>query len=105
MSRIFKKKNLLVIGGTGFIGYHLILAAKKKGWKVTSVSLKKPKKNRYISGVSYKKINIINLKKLKEELRESFTYVVNLGGYVKHSHSRNLNDNVMTMNHFFRLSA
>ena len=29
---MFKKKkpHLLVVGGTGFIGYHLILAAKKK---------------------------------------------------------------------------
>ena len=42
------KPHLLVVGGTGFIGYHLVLAAKKKGWKVSSISLNKPKKYRYV---------------------------------------------------------
>ena len=55
------KPHLLVIGGTGFIGYHLTLAAIKKGWKVTSVSLNKPKKFRFVEGVKYLKINISNL--------------------------------------------
>ena len=37
-------KSLLVIGGTGFIGYYIIKEAKKKGYKITSISLNKPKK-------------------------------------------------------------
>ena len=37
-------KKLLVIGGTGFIGYHVIKEAKKRNWNVTSISLSKPKK-------------------------------------------------------------
>ena len=28
------KPHLLVVGGTGFIGFHLMLAAKKRGWIV-----------------------------------------------------------------------
>ena len=81
-----KKKlpHLLIIGGTGFIGYHVALYAKKKGWKVSSISLNKPKKNRYVSGVKYLLIDITNLKKLKKGLNQSYTYVVNLGGYVQH---------------------
>ena len=45
-----KKKlpHLLIIGGTGFIGYHLAIAARQKGWKVSSVSLNSPKKYRYV---------------------------------------------------------
>jgi len=43
------KPSLLVIGGTGFIGYHLLLGAKKKNWKLTSASLNKPKKYRFIT--------------------------------------------------------
>ena len=39
-------KHLLIAGGTGFIGYHLANRFKKKGWKVTSLSLKKPKKKK-----------------------------------------------------------
>ena len=40
-------KKLLVVGGTGFIGYHVIAEAKNRGWKVTSLSLGKPKSKRY----------------------------------------------------------
>ena len=78
------KPHLLIVGGTGFIGYHLALAAKRKEWKVTSVSINKPKKHRHINGVRYLKVDIGNLKDLKKKLHGSFTYVVNLGGYVSH---------------------
>ena len=37
-------KKLLVVGGTGFLGFHIIKKAKKKNWKITSISLKKPTK-------------------------------------------------------------
>ena len=79
------RPHLLVLGGTGFIGYHLILSAKKKGWKVTSVSLSQPKKYRYVDGVNYLKINITNLKEMKKKLIAPITYVVNLSGYVNHA--------------------
>jgi len=39
-----KNKNILIIGGTGFIGYHLAKICLKKGWSVTSISTKFPKK-------------------------------------------------------------
>ena len=78
------KPSLLVIGGTGFVGYHLSLKAIKKGWKVTSVSTNKPKKHRYLNKVNYLKIDIADLKKLEKKLVGSFDYVVNLGGYVDH---------------------
>ena len=42
-----KIKKILVVGGTGFIGYHVISEALKKKWKVTSISLNKPKKIRF----------------------------------------------------------
>ena len=101
---MFKKNkpHLLVVGGTGFIGYHLILAAKKKGWKVTSISLNKPKKYRYIVGVCYLRINIKNFKQLKQKLNGSFTYVVNLGGYVDHSRLKNRRNKIINT-HFFGL--
>ena len=79
------RSRLLVIGGTGFIGYHLILKAKKKRWKVTSVSLHKPKKFRYVRGVQYIRVDISNYKKLKKKIKGSYDYIVNLGGYGKHS--------------------
>ena len=93
------KPHLLVVGGTGFIGYNLALAAKRKGWKVTSVSINKPKKHRYINGVNYLKIDISNSKELKKKLVSSFTYVVNLGGYVSHKSFEDKRDEI-TKAHF-----
>ena len=37
-------KRILVVGGTGFLGFHISKLALKKKFKVLSISLKKPKK-------------------------------------------------------------
>ena len=47
------KSNILIVGGTGFIGYHLAKKSLKKGWKVTSISTKAPKKIRNLPKVKY----------------------------------------------------
>ena len=51
--------HLLIAGGTGFIGYHLALSFKKKSWKITSLSLTKPKKKKIYkrSYVSFGRLN------------------------------------------------
>ena len=46
-------KKILVIGGTGFIGFHVIKKALKRKWKVTSISLTKPHGNRRQKKVKY----------------------------------------------------
>ena len=89
------KPHLLVVGGTGFIGYHLALSAKKRGWNVTSMSINRPKKYRYVNGVNYLRIDINNLKELKKKLIGSFNYVVNLGGYVDHTSFENDGDKII----------
>ena len=40
-------KKILIIGGTGFLGYHS-KKMYKKGWSVTSISTHKPKKIRFL---------------------------------------------------------
>ena len=79
------KNNILIVGGTGFIGYHLAKKFLKKGWKVTSISTKRPKKLRYLPKVKYILCDITNKNTLKRSIKKSFNYVVNLGGYVDHS--------------------
>lgn len=79
-----KRIKILIIGGTGFIGYHLIKRCLKKSFLVTSVSSKPPVKSRKLSKVKYLICDIRNEKKLKRIIKSSFNYVVNLGGYVNH---------------------
>ena len=77
--------NILIVGGTGFIGYHLAKRSLKKGWTVTSISSKAPKKKRYLPKVKYLLCDITKKKALRRNIQKQFKYVVNLGGYVDHS--------------------
>ena len=90
-----KKIRILIAGGTGFIGYHLAKRCLKLKWKVVSISTKPPKKKRKLKNVSYLIIDISNQKKLLKKLSTYYDYVVNLAGYVDHSH------NVKTMKSHF----
>ena len=83
-----RKKSILIVGGTGFIGYHLAKKTLQKGWLVTSISTKKPKKARYLPKVRYLICDISKKKSLKKKVKNSFDYVVNLGGHVDHSNSK-----------------
>lgn len=80
-----KKKKILIIGGTGFIGYHLSQKCLKKNWEITSVSTSKPKNNRLIKNVKYIFCDIAKKSLLKKKIQKNYDYVVNLGGYVDHS--------------------
>ena len=76
---------ILIVGGTGFVGYHLAKKTLKKGWQVYSISTRRPPKIRQLAKVKYIICDITNKKKLKKKLNVHFDYVVNLGGYVNHS--------------------
>ena len=77
------KIQILVVGGTGFIGFHLINYCLKKKWRVVSFSKNPPKKVRFSSKVKYIKGDLSKKKDLKK-IKGKFDYVVNLGGYVDH---------------------
>ena len=79
------KKEILILGGTGFIGYHLAKRAIKKNFKVTSISKNQPIKKRYLKDVNYIITDISNNNLLKKNIKKNFDYVVNLAGYVDHS--------------------
>ena len=82
------RKKILVVGGTGIIGYHLAKKSLKKGWDVTSFSSNLPKRKRYLSRVKYIRCDITKKKFLKKKTNQHFDYVVNLGGYVDHSNKK-----------------
>ena len=85
-----KKDTILIVGGTGFIGYHLAKKCLKKGWKVTSISLNPAKKIRYLTKVKYIRWDIAKKKFLQRKIKKHFDYVVNLGGYVDHSNTKKI---------------
>jgi len=80
-----KKKNILIVGGTGFIGFHLAKKCIKKGYLVTSISSNKPSKTRLIKNVKYLICDVRNYHLLTKTIKRSYNYVVNLSGYVDHS--------------------
>ena len=79
-----KKKSLLVIGGTGFIGTALLKRANFLGLKTTSLSLNKPSSINTLDQTRYLYTDTSNKKKVEYILQDKFNYVVNLAGYVDH---------------------
>ncbi len=103
MAKIKKKNKILIIGGTGFLGYHLAKKCLKKNWSVTSFSLNEPKKKRFLKKVKYIKGNISNLKNLKK-IDKFFHYVVNFGGYVNHTNRQEVyNSHVLGCKNLVRI--
>jgi nucleoside-diphosphate-sugar epimerase len=80
------KKSLLIVGGSGFIGRHLVRAALQQDYLITVVSLNQLDDSEKLADVDYVKADISNLSELSALLAKSkFTHVVNLGGYVDHA--------------------
>jgi nucleoside-diphosphate-sugar epimerase len=76
---------LLVVGGNGFIGKHIVNHAIRLGWNVTNLSLKSRDEVNH-PNLRYLSADIADKALLKEKLREaSFEYVVNCGGYIDHT--------------------
>jgi len=81
------KKHILIIGGTGFIGYHMADFLIKKNYQVLSISRSKPKRKRKLKKVKYIYVDISKKKLLQKKIkayRSSISYIINLGGEIDH---------------------
>jgi len=90
------KKKVLVTGGTGFLGFHLLKELKNFNYSLYSLSKKKQKKIRKISGIKYIVCDVTNKTQLKKKLKYDFNYVINFSGYVDHS-----NKSKTTNSHYY----
>lgn len=78
------QKSVLIVGGSGFLGFHLCKFFLKKKLKVLSLSLNRPSKLRKIKKVKYYYGDISNFSKIKFLRLLEIDYVINCGGYVDH---------------------
>ena len=78
------KKKILIVGGTGFIGYHFAKKCIENNFLVTSLSRSKPKKIKHLKKVKYIFSDIVDKKNLNLKLKDNYNYVINLGGAVDH---------------------
>lgn len=92
--------HLLIAGGSGFIGYHVAKKFKKKGWKITSVSISKPKRTRTVKGVKYILLDLTKKKDISEKLEDNYDYVINVSGYTSNIHSKKFKGKIFN-SHFY----
>ncbi len=79
------KENILVAGGTGFIGKNFILyLLKKKNFNIYSLSNKKIKKEQQNRKVKYIFCNLKDKNQLKKRLDFKLHYIVNFAGHINH---------------------
>jgi nucleoside-diphosphate-sugar epimerase len=78
------KKNILIIGGTGFFGYHLSKYFLKFNWNVFSLSKSDPNDLRKLKNIKYLYGDISKAKSIEFLKNFNFNYIVNCGGYVDH---------------------
>jgi len=80
------KKKLLVVGGTGFIGTHVVKEALARGFQVSVNSNNDKSLTDRFDDVEYLSIDISHQENLFNQLKDkSFHYVINLGGYIDHA--------------------
>jgi len=82
------KKNLLIIGGTGFLGYHFAKKLSKNSFNITIVSLTKPKKIRHLKKIKYVQCDVSKKKDVNKKIKKNFKYIFNFSGHVDHKNKK-----------------
>lgn len=81
------KKKILIIGGSGFLGFNIILSLKRnRNFKITSISRKTPKFLKKIKNIELIKADLSEPKILEKKIgNKNFDIIMNFGGNIEHS--------------------
>jgi len=80
------KKSILIVGGSGFIGSHLIMRAVSLDWSVVSLGLSDVKLDLDRNKFNHYCVSLNDKAALKEIIySKDFDYVINCSGYIDHS--------------------
>ena len=79
------RQKILIIGGAGFIGTHLIKFLINKKYIVSSLSLNYIPMEKRITKVRYIFLDINKFSQIQKKIKDNYNYVVNLSGYVTHN--------------------
>ncbi len=83
---MFRSGHVLVVGGTGFIGSHLVERLRAQGNFCTTLGVQRANKVVQNLGVPHIVCDLTDFDSLQEHVSEQcFDYVVNLGGYINHN--------------------
>ena len=82
------KESVLVVGGTGFIGRHVLKNLSRKKYSLYSVSKKKIQKKNKLKNIKYFNCDISRFKELKKKLNYDYDHIINLSGYIDHSNKK-----------------
>ena len=97
-------KKILVVGGTGFLGFHLIKRCISLKMTVTSISRRKPNQFQRLDNVEYKTCNITSLQNLKKQIDNDYDYIVNLGGNIDHKNkNKTYHSHYLGLKNFFNI--
>jgi nucleoside-diphosphate-sugar epimerase len=84
-----KEKQLLVVGGTGFIGRWVVLSAIRRGYQVYVLARNPPELSKKIDNVNYLTADIAQHKDVLMAIgSKRITHVINLGGAIDHAQFR-----------------
>ena len=96
----YKNNRILILGGTGFIGSHIVKKALFLGFNVTVICKNERSLSQAIKNVDYLLVDISQEDKVTQLLQnKSFHYIINLSGYVNHVDIFSGGDNVFDV-HF-----
>jgi len=78
------KEKILVAGGTGFIGYHILKKLNLNKYNLFSISTKKPVLSMKVKNVKYIVCDVTKKNFFSKKINKNFDHIINLSGNINH---------------------